>query len=113
MQSEDSNEKELKQTIGIGLASGAVISIAGPIIATNTAIALGTSGTGVAIASLTGAYQTTAMLACLGGGTIASGGAGMSGGLTVLALFGPIGVAIAAFTTGYAFWKYNQDESQV
>lgn len=104
----DNEEMHLKKNICAGLATGGAVSVLGPIIAVNTAVAVGTSGTGVAIASLSGAYQTTAVLAYLGGGTIASGGAGMAGGQALLCIFGPIGIAVAAGVAGFAFWKYSK-----
>ncbi|WP_373544543.1 hypothetical protein [Chamaesiphon sp.] len=54
------------------------------------------AGTGVSIASLTGAAATNATLAWLGGGSVAAGGLGMLGGLAVVtggaALIGAAGV---------------------
>lgn len=43
-----------------------------------------TAGTGTAISSLTGAYAINAILAALGGGTIAAGGFGIAGGIAVV-----------------------------
>ena len=53
--------------------------------AQNLAVSVGAkTGTGAAIASLTGAAKTTSVLAWLGMGSVASGGLGMLGGLAVL-----------------------------
>lgn len=46
---------------------------------------LGTAGTGTAISSLSGAAAVNATLAWLGGGTLAAGGLGMTGGMIALA----------------------------
>jgi len=46
--------------------------------------ALATASTGTAIASLSGAAATNATLAWLGGGSLAAGGFGMTGGMVVL-----------------------------
>ncbi len=43
----------------------------------------GTAGTGAAISGLTGTYALNATLAALGGGTLASGGFGIAGGIAV------------------------------
>lgn len=45
---------------------------------------LATAGTGTAISSLSGVAATNATLAWLGGGTLASGGLGIAGGMWVL-----------------------------
>ena len=44
---------------------------------------------------MSGAAATNAALAWLGGGAVATGGAGVAGGSFILGLFGPIGAAIA------------------
>ncbi|MDP1276864.1 hypothetical protein Q6263_29240, partial [Klebsiella pneumoniae] len=46
--------------------------------------AIGTSSTGTAIGTLSGVGATNATLAWFGGGSVAAGGAGMSGGMLVL-----------------------------
>lgn len=51
---------------------------------TAAVMALGTAGTGVAIADLSGVAATNATLAAIGGGTLASGGGGMALGQMVL-----------------------------
>lgn len=75
-----------KATLG-GLA-GAAAGTAGGIAAagaTTTLIgALGTASTGTAIASLNGVAATNAILAWLGGGSLAAGGGGMALGTAVL-----------------------------
>ena len=56
---------------GLGVGAGAV----------GLMTAFGTASTGTAIASLTGAAKISALLAAFGGGSIASGGLGMAGGM--------------------------------
>lgn len=67
---------------GAGLGAAGGFAAAG---ATTAAVmALGTASTGTAIASLSGAAATNAMLALLGGGTLAAGGGGMAAGTVAL-----------------------------
>ena len=65
---------------GTGLAGGALTAFG----AYSGTMALATAGTGTAIGSLSGAAATNATLAWLGGGTIASGGMGVAGGMMAL-----------------------------
>ena len=60
-----------------------------------TVAAFGVASTGTAISSLSGVAATNAALAWLGGGTLATGGGGMSAGTAFLGLAGPVGWAIA------------------
>lgn len=55
-------------------------------------MAFATAGTGATISTLSGAAATNATLAWLGGGTLASGGMGIAGGM----------MALGALTTGPA-----------
>lgn len=72
----------------IGSIGGAAAGTAGGFAAagatTAAVMALGTSSTGTAIASLSGAAATNATLAALGGGAIAAGGGGIALGTTIL-----------------------------
>ena len=58
------------------------------------ALTMGTAA-GVSISSLSGAAATNAILAWLGGGTLAAGGAGVVGGEILLSLVGPVGIGCA------------------
>lgn len=81
-------------SFGGALASGTLAagSVAGLVAS------FGTAGTGAAISSLSGTYATNAILAWLGGGTIASGGAGIAGGIAVAsALFAIPAIAVGGF----------------
>ena len=84
-------------TAGFGIAVAAM----GPTIAMGTATTFGIASTGTAISALSGAAQTSAALAWLGGGSIAAGGGGIATGSFILSLAGPIGWTIAgtALTT--------------
>lgn len=79
-------------------AAGSALAIGGPTALMAIATTFGTAGTGAAISSLGGVASTNAALAWIGGGTLAAGGAGMSGGATVLGLMGPIGWGIAGIS---------------
>ncbi len=81
-----------------GGAIGAATAAFGPTAAMSLATVLGTASTGTAISALSGAAATNAALAWLGGGALAAGGAGVAGGNLVLAMFGPIGGAIAGIS---------------
>lgn len=83
-------------SVGIGGAAiGGATALLGPSAAMAIATTFGTASTGAAISALAGGAATNAALAWLGGGAIAAGGGGIAGGASVLALFGPIGWAIA------------------
>ena len=87
------NGEELKKvSIGAGVLlgslGGAGMGTAGAFAAsgatTAAVMALGTASTGTAISSLSGAAATNAILAALGGGSIAAGGGGMALGTAIL-----------------------------
>ncbi len=96
--------KKEKAMIGAGTAT----------TATGTAVALGgetalwaifSAGPG---AALTGAAETSAFLAWLGGGSLAAGGGGIAAGSAILAALGPVGLGIAgvgAVTAGVTIYK--------
>lgn len=74
---------ELKELVGGGIAalgSGGLVGLA----SYGGVGMLGTTAGGTAIGSLSGAAATNATLAWLGGGSLASGGLGMAGGMAVL-----------------------------
>lgn len=75
-------QSQLSKAISAGLASG--------LGAIGAVTAAGTASTGTALTALSGSAYYTAMLAALGGGSVAAGGLGMLGGIAVL------GVTIAA-----------------
>jgi len=76
-------ELELKSIVGGGitsLGSGGLVGLA----SYGGVGMLGTTAGGTAISGLSGAAATNATLAWLGGGSLASGGFGMAGGMAVL-----------------------------
>lgn len=85
--------------VAAGVAGGAAIASLAPSAAMWVATTFGTTSTGVAISSLSGAAFTKAALAWLGGGALSAGGAGIAGGNALLALAGPIGWGISGATT--------------
>ena len=66
--------------LGAGLGGGAALAFG----AYNGTMLLATASTGTAISTLSGAAATNATLAWLGGGTLAAGGYGITGGMMVL-----------------------------
>ncbi|MGL5915555.1 MAG: hypothetical protein ACRCZG_04765, partial [Culicoidibacterales bacterium] len=67
---------------------------------------IGSASTGTAISSLSGVAATNATLAWFGGGSLATGGAGMAGGLWVLG--GLVAAPIVFFTTKNAYKKVDE-----
>lgn len=100
----DFTKKELEQvqksafTAGVGVTGGLAVTSLAPSAAMWVATTFGTASTGTAISVLSGAAANSAALAWLGGGSIAAGGAGVTGGQALLALAGPIGWSIAGAT---------------
>ena len=90
--------------VGAGVLAGAGI--------TSAVVFFGTTGTGVAISSLSGAAAASSTMAFLGGGSIAAGGFGSAGGAIVLTG----GVAIIAISAGiyvhYRFKMYDQKQEK-
>lgn len=66
-----------------GLIQAAAAGLGTSMAVTSAVSALGTAGTGAAISGLSGAAANSALLAWLGGGTLASGGGGMALGAIV------------------------------
>ena len=64
-------------------------------------------------AALTGAAETSAFLAWVGGGSLAAGGGGMAAGSAILAALGPVGWTVAgvgAAATGIAIYKARKSK---
>ncbi len=77
-----------------GISAGVGTAAFAPTAAMAIATTFGTASTGTAISALSGAAATNAALAWLGGGALVAGGSGMAGGSFLLALAGPVGIAI-------------------
>lgn len=112
----DSKNSRTVVSAGAGVALGAGVVALGPTAAMGIATTYGVASTGVAISSLSGAAATQAALAWLGGGTLASGGAGVAGGKFLLALAGPIGWGIAGISllvSGILIYRGIQEKKRV
>ena len=99
-----------------GASAGIAMAALGPTAAMGVATTFGVASTGTAIASLSGAAATNAALAWLGGGALAAGGGGMIAGEAFLAMFGPLGWAIAgvaAVTSGILLIKNKKDQTKL
>lgn len=90
------------------IATGAATSAAGTAAALGGEAALWAVFSAGPGAALTGAAETSAFLAWVGGGSIAAGGGGMAAGSAILAALGPVGWTVAgvsAAATGIAIYK--------
>jgi hypothetical protein len=96
-----------------GTAAGAAVATLGPTAAMAFATTFGSAATGTAISTLSGAAATNAALAWLGGGALAVGGGGMAAGSTILAMAGPIGLAIGTVSVGFAGFKAAKKNSEI
>ena len=94
---------------GVGAGMGAATSaVTFGLISTYA-----TAGTGVAISSLSGASATSASLAWLGSGTVASGGFGAAGGWVVLTGGGAIIILGTTAAVLYGFQVYDEHQDNV
>ncbi len=95
-------------TLGGMAAAGLVPSIVA---------AVGTSGTGTAISTLSGAAAWNAILASLGGGSIAAGGGGIALGTAILgSLTGGIGILVGGVViklTGHRARKKQKESEEI
>lgn len=83
------------KALTMGTAAGAGAGLFGADLMLAAATTFGTTAAGVSISSLSGAAATNAILAWLGGGALAAGGAGVVGGEILLSLVGPVGIGCA------------------
>lgn len=81
----DMAASEALRTTAVSGAFGAVAVLGTPAIVTGTVAAFATASTGTAITTLGGAAANSAVLAWLGGGSLAAGGGGMAAGTVTLA----------------------------
>lgn len=94
----------------------AAVALAGtPTLVTSAVTAFATASTGTAISSLHGVAATNAVLAWLGGGSIAAGGGGMAAGAATLATITATATAsvavIAVGTLASAFYARKNTEA--
>lgn len=90
------------------IATGSVTTAAGTAAALGGKAALWAAFSAGPGAALTGAAETSAFLAWVGGGSLAAGGGGMAAGTAILGALGPVGwtlAGIGALATGVAIHK--------
>ena len=118
-QIESDYESAKKIDIASGAAGGAFgigVATLGPTAAMGVATTWGVASTGTEIALLSGAAQTNAALAWLGGGALSAGGGGMAAGNALLALAGPIGwtlAGVALVSSALLFWKAKSEKQRL
>ncbi len=98
----------MKKNEKIIVAAGSGTAAAGAATAIGGEAALWSVFSAGPGAALTGAAETNAFLAWVGGGSLASGGGGMAAGSATLALLGPVGWTFAGLglaATGFACYK--------
>ena len=100
---------QAKRQVGRSAAKLLAAKGAGAAAMTGAA-AYGTASTGTAIASLSGVAAKKATLAWWGGGSLASGGFGMSGGAVVLGGIGTAAGFAAIAGTSYIYRKMDEAE---
>lgn len=106
-------EKSETWKILFGTGVGGGVAVAGGSILTALATTFGTASTGAAISSLSGVAATNAVLAWIGGGTIAAGGGGMALGSTILGLMGPVGWGIAGLSIVGGGWSLRNKNDKI
>ena len=79
------NLTEIMTTVGTSAALATIAVTGVPTVVTGTVASIASASTGTAISGLVGVAKTNAILAWLGGGSLASGGGGIALGTTVLA----------------------------
>lgn len=102
MEAIDMKASDAIRTLAVGGGFAAVGVIGTPAIVTGAVTAMCAAGTGTAISSLSGAAATNAVLAWLGGGTLAAGGGGVAAGTVVLGAItatATVGLAVIAVGT--------------
>lgn len=92
-----------KKKIEKSLVASSATTAAGTAVAVGGKAALWAAFSAGPGAALTGAAETSAFLAWVGGGSLAAGGGGMAAGSAILSALGPVGWSIAgagAIVTG-------------
>lgn len=111
----DMKASDALKVAAVGGGFAAIALTGTPTLVYSAVFALGTASTGTAISSLSGAAATNAILAWLGGGSIAAGGGGMAAGaatLTAITVSATAGVAIIAIgTLASAFYAKKNTEA--
>ena len=102
METVDMKASDALRTLAVGGGFAAVGIIGTPAVVTGAVTAFCAAGTGTAISSLSGAAASNAVLAWLGGGTLAAGGGGVAAGtaiLTAMTATATVGLAVVAVGT--------------
>ena len=101
MESVDMKASEALRTLAVGGGFAAIGIIGTPAVVTGAITTLCAASTGTAISSLSGAAASNAVLAWLGGGSIAAGGGGVAAGTVVLgAMTATATIGLAAIAVG-------------
>ncbi len=114
LESVEMNGSNLLATAAAG-GSMAAAALAGvPAAVSATVAASCSASTGTAIATLTGAAKTNAILAYLGGGSVAAGGGGVAAGSAVMmgitgAAMGVVGLISASIVAGKIYSQKHTD----
>ncbi len=112
----DMQASEAMKTLAVGGGFAAVGLVGTPVLVTATVTAIGAASTGTAISALSGAAAHSAVLAWLGGGSLAAGGGGMAAGAAVLttitaaATVLPATIAMGALASAYYSKKNTESE---
>lgn len=99
--------------VGLGIGGGLVFAAIAPNALMKYAMIFGKTAGGKAIKELNGIAAKKAALAFLGGGAKAAGGAGVEGGIKLLAMLGPIGYAVAIGGGLKEFNKLNKKNKEI
>ena len=112
----DMKASEAAQVLATGGGFAAIGLIGTPILVQSAVTAFAAASTGTAISTLSGAAASNAVLAWLGGGSIAAGGTGIAGGQIVLGALtagATVGLAVVAVgTLASAFYAKKNTESE-
>jgi len=115
MKEVDMKASDAMKTLAVGAGFATVGLVGTPALVTGAVSALCAAGTGTAISSLSGAAATNAVLAWLGGGTIAAGGGGVAAGTAVMGALTATATAglavIAVGTLASAFYSKKATEA--
>lgn len=98
----------MKKKDKVMIGGGGTATAAGTAVALGGKAALWTIFSAGPGAALTGAAETAAFLAWVGGGSLAAGGGGMAAGTAILAALGPVGLGVAvagATAAGIGLWR--------
>ena len=116
METVDMKTSEALRTLAVGGGFAAVGVLGTPAVVTSAVTAMCAAGTGTAISSLSGAAASNAVLAWLGGGSLAAGGGGVAAGTVLLGAItatATVGLAVVAVgTLASKFYAKKNTESE-